>query len=293
LRSFLYIYRAKSITGAARASGLQQSTLSRHLSELEAQLGISLFTRGRQLTGTNAASIVAEYACQMEAASKQLASALAAGSSEESGTVRVAVTQTAATCLMPPIVASLLQRFPGLQLELIATEAEPRLLEQEVDIALQIRRPRQQEVITRRVADVRIAAIAHRSYLERAGTPQQPADLLHHKLLGLDVDPIMITGLRKVGVMVEKSSFSLRTNDKSGYYLALEAGAGIGFLVDYVLDGNSNLRRVLPELALPQFPLWLSTHSAIGHHRLIRLVYDELARLISVRLSYSGYSAQQ
>lgn len=63
LRSFLAIYRAGTVAAAARSVNVQQSTLSRHLVELETQLAEPLFERtGRGLHATDAAHIVARYA---------------------------------------------------------------------------------------------------------------------------------------------------------------------------------------------------------------------------------------
>ena len=46
--SFLAVLEAGSLSAAARASGISQPTLSRHLSDLEAALGVTLFERGRE-----------------------------------------------------------------------------------------------------------------------------------------------------------------------------------------------------------------------------------------------------
>ena len=67
VRSFLAVLDAGSLMGAARKLGAQQPTLSRHVAELEAQLGAPLFERtGRGVMPTAAALAIADAARQME-----------------------------------------------------------------------------------------------------------------------------------------------------------------------------------------------------------------------------------
>jgi DNA-binding transcriptional LysR family regulator len=47
-RSFLEVARDGSLSGAARKLGLTQPTTGRHIDQLEAQLGVRLFSRSPQ-----------------------------------------------------------------------------------------------------------------------------------------------------------------------------------------------------------------------------------------------------
>lgn len=63
VKSFLAVLDAGSLMGAARSLSAQQPTLSRHVAELEAQLGTPLFERtGRGVVPTAAALAIAEAA---------------------------------------------------------------------------------------------------------------------------------------------------------------------------------------------------------------------------------------
>ena len=80
VKSFLAVLDAGSLMGAARRIGAQQPTLSRHVAELETQLGAPLFERtGRGVTPTAAALAIADAARQMEAGALALARGLAQG----------------------------------------------------------------------------------------------------------------------------------------------------------------------------------------------------------------------
>jgi DNA-binding transcriptional LysR family regulator len=78
VRSFLAVLDAGSLTAAARATQAHQPTLSRHVAELEAQLGAPLFERtGRGVEPTALARSIADAARQMQDGAEQLSRALA------------------------------------------------------------------------------------------------------------------------------------------------------------------------------------------------------------------------
>ena len=292
LRSFLAIYRCGTVASAARSVKLQQSTLSRHLAELEAQLAQPLFERtGRGLHATNAAHIVARYAQDMEGLAHQMTLSLAAKSEMLSGTVRVSASQIFASHVLPAIARDLIGRHPGLQIELVASDEVPSLLHRATDIALRFTRPTDLNVVACAIGQVPIAVVAHESYLQAMGTPQQPSDLLKHHLLGIVEDTVMIPALQAMGVAVTEAHFRIRADDKAVCTKLIESGAGIGFVARLMLDVNPGLRQVLPDLPLPTLTCWLTTHTEISNTPLIRTVYDEIADRVSRLLSGAAQGA--
>ena len=69
-----------------------------------------------------------------------------------------------------------LQRQPGIDVELVASNQLTNLLRPEADIAVRMVRPQQGSLVARKLADIPIVAAAHESYLARAGTPRRPED---------------------------------------------------------------------------------------------------------------------
>lgn len=286
LRSFLAIYRAGSLAAAARQQSLQQPTLSRHLIELESQLGAQLFERSsRGLHPTAAAQQILVHAQAMEEAAHQLCLGLASRGEALTGTVRVYATQMIATTLLPDLLTGLLQAYPGLQIELLASDALPDLLSRDADIGFWISPPKQLDIVSRKLGEFRIVACASQGYLEQHGEPLAVEDLARHRLLGNDKLDTMTQWFKQVGVPLGQREFSLRTDDKAAYLGALKAGAGIGFAASYLLAANPELRPVLPGLPLPRLPLWLNTHREIASNRLIKTVFDTLASEVGLRLN--------
>ena len=286
VRSFLAVLDAGSLMGAARRLNAQQPTLSRHVAELEAQLGTPLFERtGRGVTPTAAALAIADAARQMEAGALTLSRSLTTARDAETGTVRITTSEVAATWLLPPLLAQLQAQEPGIAIELVASNQLTNLLRREADIAVRMVRPAQASLVARKLGEIPIIAAAHRDYLARFGTPKRPEDLAGHRLIGFDRDDGILKGFAQMGMPLTREHFALRTDAQIAYGQLVAAGAGIGFVAQYNLRHWPGVVALLPQLAIPPLPCWLAVHREIRASRLVRRVYDFLAEAIPPALA--------
>ncbi|HPM68291.1 MAG TPA: LysR family transcriptional regulator [Piscinibacter sp.] len=286
VRSFLAVLDAGSLMGAARRLNAQQPTLSRHVAELEAQLGTPLFERtGRGVTPTAAALAIADAARQMEAGALTLSRSLTTARDAETGTVRITTSEVAATWLLPPLLAQLQAQEPGIAVELVASNQLTNLLRREADIAVRMVRPAQASLVARKLGEIPIIAAAHRDYLARFGTPKRPEDLAGHRLIGFDRDDGILKGFAQMGMPLTREHFALRTDAQIAYGQLVAAGAGIGFVAQYNLRHWPGVVALLPQLAIPPLPCWLAVHREIRASRLVRRVYDFLAEAIPPALA--------
>lgn len=278
VRSFLAVLDAGSFLGAAHRLGMHQPTISRHVAELEAQLGAPLFERtGRGAAPTAIARSIADAARRMQAGADELARAVMGGRDATEGTVRVSTSDVAASFLLPPVLAALATEAPGIQVELVASNELTNLLSREADIAVRMVRPVQGALIARKLGEAGIGAYAHWRYLDAAGTPREPADLLAHRLVGFDRDETMRRGFVASGIAATREHFALRTDDQVAYVHLIASGAGIGFLTHYVARQLEGVRAVVPGLRIAALPVWLVVHREIRGNRVVRRVFDFLA----------------
>jgi DNA-binding transcriptional LysR family regulator len=286
VRSFLAVLDAGSLSGAARALRAHQPTLSRHLAELESQLGVPLFERtGRGVNPTASARAIADAARQMHEGADRLARLLARERDATTGTVRISTSEVAACWLLPPVIAELQAAEPGIQVELVASNALTNLLRREADIAVRMVRPAQGSLIARKLGDIAITAAAHDRYLARAGSPRTAGDLLQHRLIGYDRDDLLVQGFAALGQTIAREQFTLRTDDQVAYGRLVASGAGIGFVAAYNLAHWPGVRPLLPTLKIPPLPCWLAVHREIRGNPVIRRVYDFLAEHLPAEIA--------
>jgi len=281
VRSFLAVLDAGSLMGAARRTGGQQPTLSRHIAELETQLGTPLFERtGRGVSPTLGALAIADAARQMQQGAEALTRTLAGRREQTTGTVRITTSMVAATYLLPPLLAELSMQEPGIRLELVSSNQLTNLLRRDADIAARMVRPAQTSLVARKLGSIGIGAYAHERYLQRAGTPREPDELSRHALVGYANDDAIERGLAALGVPLERETFVMRTDDQVAYGRLVAEGAGIGFVAHYNVRHWPGVRRVLPMLAIPPLPCWLAVHREIRSSKVVRRVYDFLAEAV-------------
>jgi DNA-binding transcriptional LysR family regulator len=286
VRSFLAVLEAGSVMGGARRLGARQPTLSRHVAELEAQLGVPLFERtGRGVLPTAAARAIAEAAQDMQSGATALARRLQALRETPGGTVRIATSAVAASYLLPPVLVALREAEPEIEVELVASNDLTNLLRREADIAVRMVRPTQASLVARKLADLPIVACAHRRYLRAHGTPRTPQEMLAHRLVGYDRDDAILRGFAATGLPIGRERFAIRTDDQVAYGRLVAAGAGIGFATRYNLRAWPGVVAILPALKIPPLPCWLAVHREIRGNPVVRRTFDFLAAKIPLAVA--------
>lgn len=286
VRSFLAVADHGTLSSAARALGLSQPTLGRHVAELEERLGVPLFERtGRGLALTERGRGLVATARAMDANATAFWRTASGADAGIRGAVRITASQPVACVLLPPLLVRMRAELPEVRVELVVTNAVTNLLRREADIALRMVRPSQVSLIARRLEDVRIVACAHRAYLAQAGTPRRAQDLREHALIAGDRDGAVDRGALALGFGGEGARFVLRSDDLLAQWAAVRAGLGVGFVAEYVARTDPEVVRILPSLPLPRLPMWLTVHREIHGNARIRAVYDFLAARLPAALA--------
>ena len=121
LESFLAIVEQGSLSKAAARLHVSVSTISGHLSQLEAELGTPLLTRrSRGMLPTNAGQALQQGVRSVFLAMEQVRNSVAAAATDVAGLVRVCLPSSPATMLSLPLFGCLRERHPRIRLELFA-----------------------------------------------------------------------------------------------------------------------------------------------------------------------------
>jgi DNA-binding transcriptional LysR family regulator len=281
-RSFLSVLKEGSLSGAARALGLTQPTVGRHIDTLEQALGLSLFTRSQAgFIATDAAHALQPYAETLSAACAALlraASGLGRGADTQiEGTVRVTASEVISVEVLPPLLARLRQAHPGISIELTVSNRIENLLRRDADIAVRMQRPEQEVLVARRVGNIELGLHAHRSYLERHGTPHTWAAMAQHTLIGIDTETAFTRKLQALMGGLGSSNYALRSDSDLVHLAAIRAGVGIGICQVRLAARNPALVRVAPELLDIAMDTWLAMHEDLRANPACAAVYTALA----------------
>ena len=276
-RSFLAVVHEGSLSRAARALNLTQPTLGRHIAELEASLGVALFTRSqRGLVPTDAALELRPHAQAVASAADAFVRAAHASVAEVRGTVRITAPDMLAVEALPPILATFRARHPRVAIELAATTEN--LLQREADIAVRVVRPEQEALFAAPVGEIRFGLYAHPAYLQQYGTPRTVADLRAHTLVGFDRGGAAIRVLRELPDPLSREDFGFRSDNPIAQLAAIRGGIGIGRAPDAVARRYpAELTPVLVDQHQIVVRVWVVMHEDARSSPHIRAMFDHLA----------------
>ena len=282
IKSFLAVLDEGTLSGAARKLGVSQPTISRHMDELEEELNLTLFERGRRgALPTSAAYAIADHARSIQRATEALSLSAAGKSENLKGTVRITASQIVSSYVLPDIMSRLLDEYPEVEIEIVSSDHVENLLERHADIAIRMVSPRQLNLISKRVNEFTIGVFAHEDYLEKWGTPKCVEDLGEHRMVGFDRNSKIIDSFVAEKVDVDRHFFRLRCDDQVVYWRSLLAGAGLGFISHFVARKNPTLVEIPNLLHIPPLGIWLVSHREVKTNLRIRKVYDFLSKEIS------------
>lgn len=281
-RSFLAVMREGSLSGAARALGMTQPSLGRHMRELEETLGVSLFARSPQgLSPTDLAHELVPHAQAMASASSALRRAATTRQDTIAGVVRITASEVIGAEVLPPMLAAFRQQHPGIVIELSLSNQAEDLLRRDADIAIRMVRPTQDALVARHVGKITLSFFAHKRYIEANGRPRTMADLTKHALIGFDHETPYIRSMRPAGLPYTREHFALRTDSDLAALAAIRAGYGIGVCQTGIGRRDPALVQLFADSFTLNMDTWVVMHEDLRRSTRTRALYDHLATAMS------------
>lgn len=277
-RSLLAVLKHGSLSGAARALAITQPTVGRHIAALEQALGATLFTRSQLgLLPTEVALALRPHAETMEHTAALMERAASSQGQGVAGVVRIAASEVVGVEVLPPILARLRARHPGLVIELVLSNKVQDLLRREADIAVRMLRPRQEQLVARKVGEIELGLHAHADYLARHGTPLALADLARHAVIGYDEASPFVRNAGAAFKGFTRDNFAWRSDSDLAQLALIRAGAGIGVCQVGLAARDPALRRVLPQAFSLPMETWITMHEDLRGSLRCRATFDALA----------------
>lgn len=177
---FVKVVDHGGFAAAGRALDQPKSTLSRRISQLEERLGVRLIQRTtRQFSVTEVGNTFYQHCKAMLVEAEAAQEAVAALQAEPRGIVRITCPVTLLHVHVGPMLARFMVRYPGVNIQLEATNRQVDLVAEGIDVAIRVR-PRpfdDSDLVLRVLADRGHCLVASPELIQRMGKPSVPADL--------------------------------------------------------------------------------------------------------------------
>ena len=167
-----------SFRAAAERLGMPKTTVSRKVSELEAQLGVQMLQRTtRRLSLTDAGRAFVEEAESAIARLEAAQEAVTELQREPRGRLRITTAVSIGELFLTPVLTEFLEAFPAVEVVLLLSDRLVDLVTERFDLAIRAGHLRDSSLIARRIGSASYRVVASPAYLARHGTLQRPSDL--------------------------------------------------------------------------------------------------------------------
>ncbi|MEZ2128920.1 MULTISPECIES: LysR substrate-binding domain-containing protein [unclassified Sinorhizobium] len=250
---FVKVAQFESFSRAARALGMPVSTVSRKVTALEEQLGVTLLqrtTRKLSLTAQGRA-----YFNQCSEPLNQLYDAervLTHTQKQPEGLLRITGPVIMGQEIFYEFLSNFMKIYPRIQVDLFITNLFLDLIAENIDVAIRFGELQDSTIIAQRIGKSLRYLVASPDYLRNRELPAKPEDLHHHQCVLLngrnnEAEWSLVSGKKSIKVAV---SGPISTRDFQSVSDFTYRGHGIGFLPStYCDDGiaSGKLVRLLPE----------------------------------------------
>jgi DNA-binding transcriptional LysR family regulator len=282
LRYLLAIQRAGTLARAASELGINATTVGRRLSTLEERVQARLFDRtpdGYVLTPVGRDLL--PRAERMEAEALAAERDVSGRDQRAAGSVRLSATEMLATRFIAPHLARFREQYPEVTLELECTNRVVSLSRREADVALRLSRPREENVVTRKLASVPLALYGSLRYLEAHGAPPDPETSLRgHTVLLFAASRMFGVENEWLSARLDSAHVALRADSVSSIYAATVAGAGLALLPRAVADLDERLAQLETRSAPEPRVIWQTVHTDLQRSARVRAVLAFLAQVL-------------
>ena len=287
LRIFHAVAEAGSFTHAGETLNLSQSAVSRQISALEDSLRVPLFHRhARGLILTEQGELLYRTAHEVFGKLAMAEAQLTESKDRPRGLLKVTATIAFGSTWLAPRLNEFIEIYPEIQLHLILTDQELDLSMRAADIAIRLSPPRQGDLVQRHLLTTHMHLYASPRYLKKFGMPRSVDDLDQHRIVvyGDDARPPVpgVNWLMHLG----RSGNDLRPpamtiNNVYAIMRAVQSGAGLAALPEFMVLGLADLVSVLPELEGPQIDAYFVYPEELRRSKRISVFRDFLLRKVA------------
>lgn len=242
IRIFLKLAKVGSLRAAAIETGHSPKAMRGRIKALEAQVGAVLFNRTAM--GVSLTSIGEQLVGVAEGIQKQARVFGDVSRAERRAlkpSVRVGITEGLGVFWLTPMFGKLRESNPDIQMDLKCSMTPPNIGDLEVDLAIQLERPTQPNLMIRRIGHLHVVLYAAQSYIAAHGAPDSKHDIANFHFIEIEAPQIRSEKVEEEMTAEDKRRFvNMRVNTSSAQLVAAISGWGVTALPTYaplVCDG--------------------------------------------------------
>ncbi|MFJ3670045.1 LysR family transcriptional regulator [Streptomyces sp. NPDC090106] len=283
MHSFVTVAQVGSFSGAAKKLGSSGSLVSRHVAELERQVGVRLVNRtARSVSLTEPGQRYAEFSARILSEIDAEDAGIAQSHDRAEGTLSVICPKWIGSLDLGDAIAAFSAAHPKIQIRFELGGMSDRtydFLDGGFDVAFHTRDLRDSSVRLKKIASLPFVLCAAKEHTERHGALTHPNDLAGHDCLVHVNDPVWRIGHGHASTLHKIRNIAFLSNSYLALQKAAVHGRGIALLpqrpaYDDLVSGA--LQVLLPELAVPDRPLYAIYGPGQGTPRKISVFLDFL-----------------
>jgi DNA-binding transcriptional LysR family regulator len=287
MRSFVRVAERGSLSAVARELGIGQSSVTRHLRELEEAVGVPLLSRTtRRVSLTDEGSRYYAHSVRILRLVEQAADEARGERGAQAGTIRLSCTAAFGVLHVTRLIFAFQDHYPEIAVDLSLTDERIDLVREGVDIAIRLGPLADSTMKLRPLGRSHRLLVAAPSYLAAHRRPLSPSDLAGHAGIRMtNIAGSDVLALEGPGGEHHSVAFGgrLRVDHGLAAREALRAGRGFGpahrWLIDDLL-ASGELEPILTGYVPPSVPLsMLIVPERAGIAR-VRLLVEFLAERI-------------
>ena len=270
MKIFLKVIDLGSFSEAGRQLGVAPSSVSRHISSLEASLQVRLIQRNtHNISLTEAGQVYYQRVQRIIEDIDDTHAVLGQLQDGPRGTLRLNLNIEYGSQYVVNHIPEFLALYPDIKIDLVMNDKIVDLLEQEADLALRYGKMEDSNLISRRVAGTsQLILGGSPEYFEKYGIPLVPEDLLNHNCITYKFPQGQTWYLRKGNKTHEvKVSGNMQSNSGFAIRQALKSSVGITIMPKWLADDALKSKHIVT--ALDDYQLFQGTLQ----ERSIYLVY--------------------
>jgi len=249
MQVFARVAALGSLSAAARALGLSQTMMTKHVAAIEDRLGVKVLHRTtRRVTLTEAGRRYLDAAERILAEIEEAEAAASADRVEARGMLLVNVPVSFGIREIAPLLPEFARSHPLVTVDLGLNDRVVDLIEEGWDVAVRIGRLADSTMVARKLAPCRTALCASPAYLAERGAPRRVSDLKDHNCLGYTLSRTLGAERWSFGTdgsVTVQVNGNLRVNNGDAVVAAAVAGQGLIYQPTFLVNAEIRAGRLV------------------------------------------------